>query len=81
MKRVSTKFVPRLLTEDQKNNRLSVCYVLREQVGNDQQILSNVTGDETWCYGYDPEKKTNMEPMENSSFSKSKEDPTGSIKC
>jgi len=31
-----------------KNNRLSVCYDLREQVGNDPQILSKVvTGDET----------------------------------
>ena len=51
MKRVSAKFVPRLLTEDQKNNRLNVCYDLREQVGNDLQILSKVvTGDETWFY-------------------------------
>jgi len=67
MKRVSAKFVPQLLTEDQKNNCLNVCYDLREQAGNDPQILSNVvTGDETWCYVYDPEKKTSMEPMENS---------------
>jgi len=58
MKRVSAKFVPRLLTEYQKNNRLNICYGLREQVGNDPQILSKVvTGDETWCYGYDPETK------------------------
>jgi len=58
MKSVSTKFVPRLLTEDQKNNRFSVCYDLREQDGNDPQILSNVvTGNETWCYSYDPETK------------------------
>jgi len=58
MKRVSTKFVLRLLTEDQKNNHLSVCYDLREQGGNDPQILSKVlTGDETWCYSYDPETK------------------------
>jgi len=35
MKRVSAKFVPRLLTEDQKSNRLNVCYDLREQAGND----------------------------------------------
>ena len=56
IKRLSAKFVPRLLTEDQKNNCLNVCYDLREQVGNNTQILSKVvTGDETWCYGYDPE--------------------------
>jgi len=58
MKRVSAKFVPRLLKEDQKNNRLNVCYDLRKQVGNNPQILSKVvTGDETWCYGYDLETK------------------------
>ena len=57
MKRVSAKFVARLLTEDKKN-RLNVCYELREQVGSDPQILSKVvTGDETWCYRYDPETK------------------------
>ena len=33
-------------------------YDLREQVGNDPQILSKVmTGDETWYCGYDPETK------------------------
>jgi len=58
MKHVSTKFVPRLLTEDQKNNCLNVCYDLKEQVGNDPQILSKVvTGDETWCYSYNLERK------------------------
>jgi len=58
MKCVSTKFIPRLLTEDKKNNRLNVCYDLREQVGNNPQILSKVvTGDETWCFGFDPETK------------------------
>ena len=59
MKRVSAKIVPRLLTEDKKrNNRLVVCYDLKEQVGNDPHILSRVvTGVETWCYGCDPETK------------------------
>ena len=50
MKRVSAKSVPRLLTEDQKTNRMNVCYDLRDQVGNDPQILYKVVpGDETWC--------------------------------
>ena len=55
---VSAKFIPQLLKEDNKKNRLNICYDLREQVGNDPQILSRVvTGDETWCYSYDPETK------------------------
>jgi len=50
--RAAEKFVPRLLTKDQKNNRLNVCYDLKGKVGNDPQFLSKVvTGDEPWCYG------------------------------
>ena len=48
MKRVSAKFIPQLLTKDQKNNHLNICYNLREQVGNNTRILSKVvTRDET----------------------------------
>ena len=37
---------------------MNFCYDLKEKVGNDPQFLSKVvTGDETWCYGYDPETK------------------------
>jgi len=58
MKHVFAKFVPQLLTEDQKNSRLNVCYNLRGQVGNDPQNVSKVvTRVETWCYGYDLETK------------------------
>jgi len=58
MKHVSAKFTPRLLKEDQRNNCLNVCYDLREQVGNDPQILSKfVARDKTWRYGYNPETK------------------------
>jgi len=49
-KRVSAKFVPRLLRQDQKHSHLNICYNLREQAANNPQILSKVvTGDETWC--------------------------------
>ena len=81
MKRVSAKFVPRLLTEDQKNNRVNVYYDLRERVGSNPQILSKVvTRDETCCYGYDPETKQASSQWKTP-FSKIKEGPTGSIKC
>ena len=47
-----------VVDRESKNNRLDVCYDLREKVGNDPQILSKVvTGNETWCYSYDPETK------------------------
>jgi hypothetical protein len=58
MKRVTAKFVPRLLTEEQKNKHVNVYRDLQEQLKNDPQFLTKVvTGDESWCYGYDPESK------------------------
>ena len=59
MRRVTSKFVPRLLSVDKKQQRLYVCLDLKENAANDPSFLSNViTGDETWVYAYDPETKT-----------------------
>ncbi|KAJ4434985.1 hypothetical protein ANN_23557 [Periplaneta americana] len=58
IRRVSAKFVPRLLTDDQRENRVRVCRDLMSEVQNDSNFLKKiVTGDESWCYGYDPESK------------------------
>jgi len=58
MRRVAAKFVPRLLTEDQRQSQLAVCQDLKRELQNDPDFLSRViTGDESWCYGYDPESK------------------------
>jgi histone-lysine N-methyltransferase SETMAR len=58
MRRIAAKFVPRLLTDDQKQHRLEVRMKLKEQVRNDPDFLSKVvTCDECWIYGYDPETK------------------------
>jgi len=58
MRRVVAKFVPRLLTEDQRKSRLAVCQDLKRGLENDPNLLSRViTGDESWRCGYDPESK------------------------
>ena len=58
MRRVASKFVPRLLSVDQKQQQLDVCLDLKENAANDPSFLSNViTGDETWVYAYDPDTK------------------------
>jgi len=57
MRRISAIFVPRLLSDDQKALRVSVCRELK-QARDDPNFISNtVTGDETWLYGYDSETK------------------------
>ena len=56
MRRVSAKFVPRVLMAEQKDNRVSICTDLHEQAQNDPNFMSSViTGDKSWVCGYDPE--------------------------
>jgi len=58
MRCVAAKFIPCLLTEDQRKSRLAVCQDLKRELENDPNFLSRViTGDESWCYHYDPESK------------------------
>jgi hypothetical protein len=55
MRRISEKFVPRLLSDDQEAYRVSVCRELKQQARDDPKFIFNITtGDETWVYVYDP---------------------------
>src|SRR5215472_2398419 len=58
MHRVAAKFVPRIRTVDQKQQRVNACTEIRQIASNDETFLSRViTGDESSVYGYDPEIK------------------------
>jgi len=58
MRHVTAKFVPRLLTAEQKDDRMSICTDLHDRAQNDPNFMSSViTGDECWVCGYDPETK------------------------
>jgi len=54
---VSAKFVPRLLTDDQKENHVEICQELPANANGNENFLKNITGDEKWVYGYDVETK------------------------
>ena len=54
MCRVSAKFVPHLLTDDQKENHVEISQGPLANANGNENILKNIiTGDETWVYGYD----------------------------
>jgi hypothetical protein len=58
MLHIATKFVPQLLTNDQKQRCVHVCLELREKPNEDPTLISRIiTGDESWIYGYNPETK------------------------
>jgi hypothetical protein len=55
---LAVRFVPRLLSNDQKAHHVAICSELKEQIENDISFISTViTGEESCVYGYDPETK------------------------
>jgi hypothetical protein len=53
MKHVSAKFVPKLLTVEQKETRLAVARDLLQCADQDTNFMRTIiTGDESWVYGY-----------------------------
>ena len=55
MRNVCAKLVPKELTEEQKQSRVTICQDLLER--EDDISGRVITGDETWVYQNDPEKK------------------------
>jgi len=56
MRRVSAKFVPKLLRMEQKQLRLEVSQDMLDYANSDPDFLNIViTGEVSWVYGYDPE--------------------------
>jgi hypothetical protein len=53
MYHVAAKFVPRILTVDQKQQCVNVCKELHQIASDDATFLTRViTGDESWIYSY-----------------------------
>jgi hypothetical protein len=58
MHHVVSKFVPLLLTQDQRDSSIAICQELLDRANKDENFLKRIiTGDETWVYGYDVETK------------------------
>ena len=58
MRRVSAKYVPRLLTDVQKENRVEISKELLANANGNENFLKNIiTGDETRVYVCDVETK------------------------
>lgn len=68
LKRVSAKFVPKLLTMEQKQLRLEIVQDMLDCIESDSSFLNTViTGDESWVYRYDPETKAQSSQWKHSS--------------
>ena len=57
-RKVCVRFVPHELNEDQKIARVEYCKDIVETAENDPDFLDSIiTGNESWCFKYDPESK------------------------
>ena len=51
MRKVCAKMVPKILSEDQKQNRVKFCEDMLEKIKDDPDILKQIiTGDKTWVF-------------------------------
>lgn len=59
LRRLCAKFVPRLLTDEQKRSRVAMASANLEEMRRDPEdfLARIVTGDETWISTFDPETK------------------------
>jgi len=58
LRKVSVKFVPKLLTMEQKQLHLQIAQDMLDRVECGSNFLNTmITGDESWVYGYNPETK------------------------
>jgi hypothetical protein len=56
--KVCARFVPHLLKPDQEHQRAASSAEFVEMTDDDRNVLKRIaTGDESWCFMYDPERK------------------------
>jgi len=57
-RKICSRFVPHSLTPEQKDRRIAACRDLIATANSDPDFFNKiVTGDETWCFAYDPTTK------------------------
>jgi hypothetical protein len=58
MNKVCAKMVPKILSQDQKDNRKNICSDILQMINEQPNLLENViTCDEPWIFQYDSETK------------------------
>jgi histone-lysine N-methyltransferase SETMAR len=56
-RKLCARFVPHSLTPEQREDRVTSCQEIIAMADKDNFFNKIITGDETWCFDYDPETK------------------------
>ena len=82
MTRMCAKFIPKLLTIEQKRLRFEVAQDNLEMVADDDNVLKKIiTGEKSWIYGYDPETKTTVFTVKASTRTTAEKSTSKSEQC
>jgi hypothetical protein len=82
MHRVVSKFVPRLLTQDQRDSRIAICQELLDHASEDENFLKRIiTNDETWVCGHDVETKKQSSRWVGKNSPRLKNEGAGQVEC
>jgi len=73
MRCIAAKFVPRILTTEQKELCLSVATNMLQEAESDENFMGQIiTGHEMWVYRYDPETKRQSSQWKSADFPRPK---------
>jgi histone-lysine N-methyltransferase SETMAR len=57
-RKLCARFVPHFLTPEQREDRITSCQDIIAMADAEKNLFNkNITGNETWCFSYDPETK------------------------
>ena len=56
-RKLCARAVPHFLTHEQREDRVTSCQDIISMTDEDKFFNKIITGDETWCFAYDPETK------------------------
>ena len=81
MRRISARFVPKLLSDDHTAHRVSECRELKQARDNPNFIYHITPVNETWVYGYDPDTKQHTSQWKSPISPRPKKSASISQKC
>jgi len=79
---ICSRFVPHSLTPEQKDWRTTACRYLFAKADSDSDFFRKiVTGDETWCFAYDPTTKRQFAAWVGETSPRPKKNVISEVSC
>jgi len=81
-RKICSRFVPHSLTPEQRDRRTAACKYLITTADSDTYFFKKiVTGDETWCFAYDPTTKRQSAAWVTETSPRPKQNAISEVSC